>query len=78
MVAYSQSFNSENNELNLESQSALIFRINIPRNDFLRGKLILLCKNYNDAFFFFIQASKKKSIIIDWLNKKRSLKHIIK
>ena len=75
---YSHNFNSENNDFNFESQSSLIFRINLQKCDFLKGKMSLYCKNYNDAIFYFIRASKKRSIIIDGLIKKRSLKHISK
>ena len=75
---YSHSLNSENMEFNLESQGAFMFRINIQRNNFLKGKFCLYCKNYNDALFYFICAAKKKSIVIDGLIKKKSLKHIFK
>ena len=75
---YSKSLNSENTEFNLESQSTLMFRVNIQKSEFLKGKFCLCCKNYNDALFYFIRASKKRSIGIDGLIKKRSLKHIFK
>ena len=75
---YSHNLNSENNELNLESQSAFMFRINIQKSDFLKGKFSFYCGNYNDALFYFIRASKKRSIVIDGLLKKRSLKYINK
>ena len=72
--------NSENNnEFNSGStQSIFLFRINIQRNDFLKGKFALCCQNYNDALFYFIRSAKKKSLVIDGLIKKRSLKHIFK
>ena len=75
---YSHNLNSENNELNLESQSAFMFRINIQKSDFLKGKFSFYCGNYNDALFYFTRASKKRSIVIDGLLKKRSLKYINK
>jgi len=75
---YFRSLNSENTEFNLESQSAFMFRINLQKNDFLKGKFSLYCKNYNDALFYFIRAAKKNRVIIDGLIKKRSLKHIYK
>ena len=75
---YSHNLNSENIEYNLESQTVFMFRINIQKNNFLKGKFCLYCKNYNDALFYFIRAAKKKSIVIDGLIKKRSLKHIYK
>ena len=75
---YFHNLNSDNSELNLESQSTLMFRINLQRGDFLKAKFCLCCKNYNDAFFYFIRAAKKKNIAIDGLIKKRSLKHIFK
>jgi len=55
-----------------------MFRINIQKGDFLKAKFALYCKNYNDALFYFIRASQKKSIILDGLIKKRSIKHINK
>ena len=70
--------NSESNEYILETQSSFMFRINIQRCDFLKGKFSLACKNYNDALFFFIRGAKKKSLVIDGLIKKKSLKHIYK
>ena len=75
---YSKSLNSEKTEFNLESHSALMFRVNIQRYDFLRGKLSLACQNYKDALFYFIRAAKVKSIVLDGLIKKKSLKHIYK
>ena len=75
---YYHSLNSENTEFKWESQSTFMFRINIQRCDFLKAKLSLCCKNYNDAIIYFIRAAKKKSIVIDGLIKKRSLKHIFK
>ena len=75
---FSSLLNSENNENNLESQSAIMFRVNIQKSYFLKGKFCLYCKNYNDALFYFIRAAKKKSMVVDGLIKKRSLKHIYK
>jgi len=75
---YTKNINQENNEFNFENQSALMFRVNLQKYDFLKGKFSLYCKNYNDALFYFIRAAKKKSIVIDGLIKKRSLKHIYK
>ena len=75
---YSHSLNNENFEFNLESQTAFSFRINIQKSNFLKGKFCLYCKNYNDALFYFIRASKNESIVTDGLIKKRSLKHIYK
>ena len=75
---YSQTLNSGNNELNSSSQSVFLFRVNIQRGDFLKGKFALACKNYNDALFFFIRAAKKKSIVLDGLIQKKALKHIFK
>ena len=75
---FSKGLNSSNNEIYSSSQSAFLFRINIQRGDFLKGKFALVCENYNDALFFFIRAAKKKSIVIDGLIQKKSLKHIYK
>ena len=38
----------------------------------------MVCKNYSDALGYFINAAKKKRIVLDGLIKKRSLKHIAK
>ena len=75
---FSHNLISENFEYNLESQTAFMFKINIQKSIFLKGKFCLCCKNYNDALFYFITVAKKKSIVIDGLIKKRSLKHIYK
>ena len=74
---YSKS-NSENVELNNDRQSSFMLKINIQRCDFLKGKFCLSCKNYKDALFYFIRSAKRKSIVIDGLIKKRSLKQIFK
>ena len=75
---YTHSLNSENSELNSTNQSIFLFRVNIQRSEYIKGKFALCCKNYNDALFYFIRAAKKKSIVIDGLIKKKSLKHIYK
>ena len=75
---YSLNLNSESFDLNLESQTVFMFKINIQRSKFLKGKFSLCCKNYNDALFYFINSAKKKTIVTDGLIKKRSLKHIYK
>ena len=75
---YAHSLNSTNSELNSSSQSVFLFRVNIQRGDFLKGKFALACKNYNDALFFFIRSAKKKSIVLDGLIQKKALKHIYK
>ena len=75
---YTKNIDSDNNNFNAEGQSALMFKVNIQRSEFLKGKFSLCCKNYNDALFYFIRAAKKKSIVIDGLIKKRSLKNLFK
>ena len=75
---YSHSLNSANSELNSSSQSVFLFRVNIQRGDFLKGKFALSCKNYTDALFYFIRAARKKSIVMDGLIQKKSLKKIFK
>ena len=67
-----------NMDLDSADQSIFLFKINVQKGEFLKGKLALYCRNYNDALFYFIRASKKKSIIIDGLIKKKALKHIYK
>ena len=75
---YSHSLNTENFEYNLESQTSFMFRVNIQKNNFLKGKFCLCCQNYSDSLYYFINAAKKESIVIDGLIKKKSLKHIYK
>ena len=55
-----------------------LFKVNLQRAEFLKGKFALLCKNNTDALFFFIRAAKKKSIVLDGLIKKKALKRIYK
>ena len=73
-----QTLNNDNNAFILGSQSTIMFKLNNQRYDFLKGKFSLICKNYNDALYYFIRAAKVNSIAIDGLIKKRSLKHIYK
>jgi hypothetical protein len=56
---FTKNLNSENTEFKWESQSTLMFNINIQKYDFLKAKFCLCCKNYNDALFYFIRAAKK-------------------
>ena len=58
---FSHSLNNvvENYDSNSLSQSAFLFKINIQRSEFLKGKFALCCKNYTDALFYFICSSKK-------------------
>ena len=76
--SYTHNLASNNNEFNSGNQSALLFQINLQRCDFLKGKFALVCKNYSDAVGYFMNASKKKRIVIDGLIKKKALKHIKK
>ena len=69
---------SDNNELNPGSQSLFLFKVNLQRSEFLKGKFAMLCNNYTDALFYFIRAAKKNSIVLDGLIKKKSLKRIYK
>ena len=76
---YNNDYNNKDNlDLNSSTHSAFLFRVNIQRGEFLKGKFAFCCKNYNDALFYFIRSAKKKSIVIDGLIKKRSLKKIFK
>ena len=67
-----------NSESSAGNQSLFLFKVNVQRGEYLKGKFALTCKNYNDALYYFIRASKKKSIVIDGLIKKKSLKRINK
>ena len=70
--------NKDKFEFNLETQTAFMFRINIQKSNFLKGKFSLYCKNYNDALYYFIRSARKNNLVIDGLIKKKSLKHIYK
>ena len=50
---YTKSLYSENSNFNSESQSASMFKLNIQRSEFLKGKFCLYCNNNNDALFYF-------------------------
>ena len=41
-----------------------MFKVNIQKNTFLKGKFCFYCKNYNDALFYFINAAKKKIALL--------------
>ena len=75
---FSHSINSSNAEIDSSSQTVFLFRVNIQRGEYLKGKFALRCKNINDALFYFIRAAKKESIVSDGLIKKKSLKRISK
>ena len=53
---YTHNLNSENFEFNLESQTVFMFRVNIQKSIFLKGKFCLYCKNYDEALFYFINS----------------------
>ena len=76
--AYTHNLSSNNNEIDSGNQSALLFQVNLQRSEFLKGKFALICNNYSDAAGYFINAAKKKRIVLDGLIKKRALKHIAK
>ena len=70
---FSHSINSENSGYDSESQSVFLFRVNIQRGEYLKGKFAMRCKNYSDALFYFIRAARKKSVVSDGLIQKKSL-----
>ena len=76
--AYTHNLSSNHNDFNSGNQSALLFQINLQRCDYLKGKFALVCKDYFDALKYFINAAKKKRIVVDGLIKKRALEHIKK
>ena len=75
---FSHSINSSSSDYDSGSQSIFLFRVNVQREEYLKGKFALLCQNLDDALFYFIRAAKKKSIVSDGLIKKKSLKRINK
>jgi hypothetical protein len=78
MEEFSISINSSNSDFYSGKHSIFLFRVNVQREEYLKGKLALRCKNLSDALFYFIRAAKKKSIVSDGLIKKKSLKRIHK
>ena len=74
----SHSANTSNSEFDSSSQSVFLFRVNLQRGEYLKGKFALRCKNINDALFYFIRCAKKESIVSDGLIKKKCLKRICK
>ena len=75
---FSHSMNSVNSKYDTETQSVFLFRVNIQRGEYLKGKFAMRCKNYSDALFYFIRAARKKSVVSDGLIQKKSLNKIIK
>ena len=75
--AYTHNIN-DLNEINSGNQSTFLYKVHIQRGDFLRAKFALLCHDYTEAVFYFIKASKSKTIVLDGLIKKKSLKHLNK
>ena len=68
----SENINLEENEFNAGTQSVFILRVNIQREEYLKGQFALKCKNYYDALFYFIRAAQKDSIVLDGLIKKKA------
>jgi hypothetical protein len=75
--AYNHNINNLN-EINSGNQSAFLYKVHIQRGDFLRAKFALICHDYSEAIFYFIKASKSKTIVLDGLIKKKALKHLNK
>jgi hypothetical protein len=75
---YSNKLNNNDNIYNYLNDSSFLFKINMQRSDFLKGKFAFVCQNYEDALFFLIRAAKKKSIVSDGLIKKKALRRIMK
>ena len=74
----SQNLNSEDNEFNAGTQSVFLLRVNIQREEYLKGKFANKCNHYSDALFYFIRAAQKNSIVLDGLIKKKALIKIFK
>ena len=74
--AFTQTNSNNTNEFN--SQSGFLFKVHIQRCDFLRGKFALICHDYTEAIYYFIKSSKSKTVVLDGLLKKKSLKHLNK
>ena len=75
---YSNKLSSNDNIYNYLNDSSFLFKANMQRNDFLKGKFAIVCQNYDDALFYLIRASKKQTIVLDGLIKKKALKRIMK
>jgi hypothetical protein len=63
---FSSSMNSNNSEFDSGSQSVFLFRVNVQRGEYLKGKFALKCKNLTDALFYFIRAAKKSRLL--WMD----------
>ena len=74
----SNKISNNDNIYNYINDSSFLFKINMQRTDFLKGKFALVCQNYDDAVFFLIRAAKKKSIVSDGLIKEKALRSIMK
>ena len=75
---YSNKLSNNDNIYNYLNDSSFLFKVNMQRTDFLKGKFAIVCQNYDDALFYLIRAAKKKSIVSDGLIKKKALKRIMK
>ena len=73
---YSNKFSNNDNIYNYLNDSSFLFKINMQRTDFLKGKFAMACQHYDDAIFFLIRAAKKKSIVSDGLIKKKALRRL--
>ena len=61
---YSHSLNSENFEFNLESQTTIMFKINIQKSNFLKGKFCLYCKFLYFLYLFYLILYPKRNFLI--------------
>ena len=75
---YTNKLSNIDNIYNNINDSSFLFKINMQRTDLLKGKFALVCHHYDDAIFFLIRASKKKSIVTDGLIKKKALGRLMK
>ena len=63
---YSNKLSNNDNIYNYLNDSSFLFKINMQRTDFLKGKFAFVCQNYEDALFFLIRSAKKKINSIRW------------
>ena len=61
-----------------QNQSVFLFKIQIQRGNFLKGKFAYKCKDYTDAAHYFTQACSNCLLVYDGLIKRKALQNLNK
>ena len=61
-----------------QNQSVFLFKINIQRGNFLKGKFAFKCKDYTDAVHYFTLACSNSLLVYDGLIKRKALQNLNK